>query len=132
MNFLKFIGMAVIEAATLVAQAPCAVGEVLCIGGRDVSKGIKKAAEFSEVSFEKGRVKCASGRSWIRTESEFKKVLLQLKIAKTPEEIFSVISEEEVDSIMAVKEEDITPHDKKLRAVLLSKTQKFTQTAQPA
>lgn len=132
MNVFKFIGLTVIETATLIAQAPCAIGEVLCIGGRDISKGVKKAAEFSETQFEKGRSQCESGRKWIRTESEFNKLLLQLKIAQTPEQVFAIISEEEVAKIMSTPEAELSKHDSKLKSTLIAKTQKFVQATQPA
>ena len=95
MNILRMFGSAVIETASLVAQAPIVVGETLCLVGRDTSKGIKKAAEWSEEKCDSGVQGCRAARKAVAKLAFDKKLVIKIKTAKTSEELKKALNEEQ-------------------------------------
>ena len=107
MNIMRMFGTAVIETASLLAQAPIIIGETVCLIGRDTSKGVKKAAEFSENTFEKGRKGCNSARKSVVSLADDKKLVIKIRTAKTSEELVQALDEETAEAFQAeIKKDD--------------------------
>jgi hypothetical protein len=87
MNVLRAFGTVVIKAAETVAFTPIYVAEHACKAGEVTSRGVKKAAAWSEEKCGNGVVHCQDANKQVSAFAEEKQVLVEIKTARSVDEL---------------------------------------------
>lgn len=96
MNIMKVVGHTIVSASGAIALTPVFIGEKLCLAGEVSSRGIAKAALWSEKKCKAGVEGCQNADKHIRHLVEEKKVIVGIKSARTLEEL-PVIPEDKLE-----------------------------------
>jgi hypothetical protein len=97
MNIMKVLGHGIVATSGAIALTPIFIGEKLCLAGEVSSRGIAKAALWSEKKCAAGVAGCQNADKHIRHLVDEKKVIVGIKSARTLEEL-SVVPEAKLDN----------------------------------